>query len=223
MESIGRRGAVILWAALLCAATVIAAPFIIGAFIEINLRTEPDIPWFPVPAIAVTLLTLRLSERSFQPRAAGSSHHLWRSIGISVVISVGLAAVALAFMYETLQTQHVALPGDSVAAPNLFKVIKSFTSLLTAAVIEESAFRGFLQLRSRRALPAPIWPELLADVSFTLTHFARFHEPGEVPFLLLLSVGSGRMTTIAQSVRYPALIHLLANGVICASVLYLRS
>lgn len=211
----------ILSSTVLCLGAVIGAPFMVAAVTEVNLRIYPDIPWFLIPAVGITLVTLLLSERWFKRRMPEPPRSYFRLVATCVLISVGLAAVALVFMFGALSRGHLILPGDKSAAPELFRVAKSFSALLSAAVIEESAFRGALQLRLQSVL-RPRQAEWVAGLAFVLAHFARFSDPGEFPLLVLMAFANSRIATMTQSVRYPALIHLLANGIICSAVLYLR-
>jgi membrane protease YdiL (CAAX protease family) len=216
-----RKVAFILWSAILAIGTAAVASVLIVLFAELNVRIAPNTPWFVLPAAGLAVLSLVLSEGWFEPKTPAVRLRLAHVIAVIVAISLGLAVIALLLMYHALQTQYLALPGDGAAAPESFRVAKSFTILLGAAVIEESAFRGALQLRLQRVLPVK-FAELLADTSFVLVHLSRFGDPGEVPFVVLLAIVNGRVASATQSVRIPVAIHFLANGLICVAVLKLR-
>jgi membrane protease YdiL (CAAX protease family) len=207
---------------LIGAAIIVSASILIDLPTQLNLLISPDFPWFPAAALSISFGIIKWSARWYQPSPVTRHLSRWRVTASCVVVSVVLAVFALVLMdADMLRTGRLSLPGDVYAAPTLFRNAESFTLLASAGLIEEAAIRGAVQLGLRNVMPSP-WGEAIAGIEFVLIHATRFATRGELPFVILLSLVNGRITTFTQSSRYPGLVHCLANVLIVSVTLFFR-
>ncbi len=216
------RVSFVLKAVLGCVLTSIVAAALNSLFIRVNLVLAPQIPWFALPMVAVSWLTLTWTGRFAHPSATVRLPKVaWASL-LSILAAVVLIVAGLLLMgYASWHQGQLLLPGDSDRAPAPFRNAHSLAWLACAGLTEEGPVRNIVQLRLQQEM-TPLRAEVIAGVLFVLLHVTSWSTHAELPYVILLAVTNGRLTTLAQSARYPALTHALSNFGLGAVVLFFR-
>jgi hypothetical protein len=188
----------------------------------INLRTGAGIPWFPVVAVGISLATLRLCDQGYQPlpTVVPPPRGLWV---IASILGVCLAALGLVLMDSNdFRAGRITLPGDmDTAASPLFRLMTSYTKVMSAGPVEEGAIRGLVQLGLQKMIK-PLWAETIADFQFVLIHGMRLANPAELILVSVTALVNGRLTAKTQSTHCAALAHCVTNFCIASSILLFR-
>ena len=125
---------------------------------------------------------------------------------IGQVLGIQLLCLVWAAVTTVLAAQH-GTPGK----PNVGSVSLILAFVLLAPVVEEIFFRGWLQARAARLLPA--WgATALTSVLFALAHYnGSFVKPLAI---LALGVGTGWLRQRSGSLIPGTLLHILNNGLV---------
>jgi hypothetical protein len=200
-----------------------AANASIGLGKFLNIQAGSSVPWFAVFAVAVSLVTLRLCDKGYQPVRMITSARRLRWVMIALLFGVLLALLALGLMDSSaLRAGRVTLPGDiHVTTSPVFRTVASYTKAFAAGPIEEGAIRGLVQLGLTRTIE-PRWAELIADGELVLSHGSRLLNPGELVLVSATAFATGRLTAKTQNTRYAVLAHCTSNVLIVSGVLLLR-
>ena len=199
------------------AATAVAAAVALGILEAINAFITPETPWFVGPAalIAFVMVSRYGATVPTESPSLGSKNATFVSVGTGLLI--GALGVWLTG-WENLTHGVVKLPGDQLPAPDLRPVIAA-TSFVSAAFTEEAAVRGGIQLRLQATLGS-YRAEALADVTFVLLHALRLGDARLLPYLVLISVVNGRLTSLGQRITWPIVTHGTASGIMALVVLW---
>lgn len=194
--------------------------FAVAIAAHLNARFLSDFPWFLAGVALICLGALRLAnfQRSaVPPRLAGS-----RAVSVSMLLAITLGAVAIFLSgFDSVLSGKSRLPGDVISGPEYLRDLISAGTFFAAAIIEEAAFRGRIQLRIQQHISAA-GAEITADAAFILLHFTRFSNHGEALFVCLISVVGGRITTMTRGIRWPIVIHLGSNLIVLTAILWHR-
>lgn len=190
------------------------------ALIRRNMREHPESPWAAVTMGCVLALMLAwLSGRGWPGRTSKfrQSHlRLWRPqpgawSGDSLTAILGLigAIVALAVMYVLIGASR---PPADVSA---YSLAVRWSALLmgptVAGVVEEAAFRGYMQSHLERV--GPTFAILVTSVVFTLLHVTQ----GPVYFLtfapgiFVVSLLYGHLALRSGSILPGMALHILGD------------
>ena len=195
----------------------IFVPFIVGLFIEINIRTTPDIPWFIFPALFTIFFLSKKSPGWFISNRPEESKRSTTVVLTTLAIIFGLFLAIFSLLLEyashndLLVAGKLLLPGDTYAAPKYIQAIISLFVLGAAGPIEEIGVRLAIQFRLQDIVMRKWMAEAVADVLFVLMHFRRFNDIMEILTVSGTALICGRMASYTQRVRYPILIHTISN------------
>lgn len=148
------------------------------AMIRLNARRQPESPWAAVATGCWLLIMLVwLSGRGWPRRTSGSRRfhlRLWRPVpgawsgeGLTTILGLIVAMAAMALVYVLMGTGRP--PADVSAYPTTairFSVL--LMGPLVAGVVEEAAFRGYMQSHLERI--GPTFAIMVTSTVFTLLH-----------------------------------------------------
>jgi membrane protease YdiL (CAAX protease family) len=200
------------------AVIAVAYSLAIAVLPRLNVVIFPQLYWFVLPVAVLCWKFLSWSK---------SSEYVLGSISLAgeqaAVISViaGLTLALLALVLSGNELSISGLPGTSLqGASDGLRLMWSFFDLVSSAFVEESAVRGWIQLRLQRIVRT-VYAELAADALFVLLHILRFATPGNVShalreliLVLTLGVVNGRITSKSQSIVWPIVVHAICNAAI---------
>jgi membrane protease YdiL (CAAX protease family) len=199
---------------------LIAIAYSIGFAIlpAVNVLLFPQIFWF---VIVVTALCYVTYDR-FRPKTPPVTSPTLQSNRAAVAsVVAGALLGSLAVLVSPSQLSLDGFPGASLqGATPAMRTTWSFVALISAAITEESAFRGWIQFRLQTFV-RPTAAESIADVLFVLLHSPRYIRSanldlavGELLFVTALAVTAGRIASKTQSLAWPIATHALANGTV---------
>ncbi len=182
VDTSSERIRAVLWAVLVTAVISVVGAGIWTALITTNLRTTPAIPWAVlVMAVVLWIIWQYLGGRWWPRRTSEARRSYLRAnrvplsvLGWALAASI-LSLLALAGFWIVL----VELAGtggnptipDYSRYPHLTVVLGLLMGSLVSPLTEEAAFRGYAQVRLRRAFPAA------ATVTIASVLFAFWHGP----------------------------------------------
>lgn len=194
-----------------------------------NLKLHPEIPW----ALPVTLVILALyggwlsgwgppastrEARRLNARAGRLSGRMWSAAAPAIILGVAmLILMRLAAPYIA----PVAAPAVKIRldAYPLLSVVGGLVAIaVSAAVVEELGFRGYMQrtIESRYGLVPAL---LVTGVMFWVAHLPDVtvtHLPGQ----MLASIVFGLLAWFTRSLWPPMVAHLLADLVLQPAYLF---
>jgi len=218
-ESVRQLAVAALWIVLSCVVILIGG-LPIAVVIQINMRLEPAVPWFVVPAGAVALAVLKWTERFVERLPIARQVNPIKMTVLSAILAVVLAAVALVLTPHGTLRQG-ALVGDADPAPLGFRIAHTLAWVACVGAVEEGAVRNMVQLKLQRRLK-PILAEAIAGMIFVLIHAPRLRSADEIALVLLVAFVSGRLAAVTQSARYSTIVHSLSNVGISAAIMLVR-
>jgi len=147
-----------------------------------NIVLSPGIPWAPVVMLALLWVLWQFLDGRIGPRSSGDARRAllkWKNLPRPVwtwsLIAGGLAMISMAMidtqsvLFGSQATLNAALAAGFADLPLPTGIAFAVTASLLAAMVEESAFRGYMQSDlSRRFRPGVV----IALVAVT---FAIFH------------------------------------------------
>jgi membrane protease YdiL (CAAX protease family) len=197
------------------------------SLIFINLKISPSVPWF-LPAIIVWLYifwkyldgkwpplkTSNLRKEYLRASKLTSAQWFWglTAGGFGMISVMGLIFVISAF--GNLPADAYKSPYDLSPYPS-WTVISLFVSIAaTAAMVEESAFRGYMlsMIQKRHGWILGI---LITVIMFWISHLSHTYAvPAFIPFFILYSVLHGLMVYYTKSIFPSIIIHFLSDVII---------
>jgi membrane protease YdiL (CAAX protease family) len=198
-RSIARRRALVVLGALLAGGVVLLAgnlPW--GVFFALNRRWSAAIPWSVAPALLCLALYWWYLSGGGPPAAAsvwrreslravrlGLATWGWALLaGAAGLVCVGLVAWA-ATLAGAISPRH-PLEAHRVAPATLALFV--LTNALVAGVVEEAAFRGYMQVPLERAL-GPVAAVVIVGAAFALSHLTHaWVGAAHLPFYFAASV-----------------------------------
>jgi membrane protease YdiL (CAAX protease family) len=192
--------------------------------ILINLQLTPTIPWFlPVVMIWLWLLWKYLSGwgrpnskakfRKENLRARQISAKVWFWSVLSG--GIGLASV-LGFIFVI--SHHAKLPDEAYKAPFDFSsfpwwtVVSFFVSVaITAGVVEEAAFRGYMlsQIQTKYGWLLSIF---ISAIMFYVVHLSQAYATiAFLPFFLAYSFLQGYLVYLTRSILPSVILHAVGD------------
>lgn len=194
-------------------------------FPEINLRTTPAVPWFPVPMLTIGICATFLCRHTCgspleNPRTSPLA--LSAAFGLAVLSVLGLSAAgALLTGLEAIRLGHATLPGDLLPAPSEFRKIYSITVGITEALTEEASVRGIIQLPLSGRMGSPK-AQIVANTAFVVAHLFTRSGWSEFAFLGVMAITCGLLASVSRNVWLPAVVHASTNTVVAVVVLCYR-
>ena len=194
-----------------------------------NFATNPALPW-SIPAMLVALLvgwlylsgwgppvSTKASRAALLPRTRlTASEIMWATAAAFGASGVFLALLLAA--YRTLPIPMSPLPPAAVSAPGLSLAYFAMASLV-AGVVEEAAFRGYMQHGLERSI-GRAGAFLLVALFFALFHGAH----PEVLFLIPIYIGTSVSYSIIVAMSgslWPAILaHAVADFMSFALLLF---
>ncbi|NAY92191.1 CPBP family intramembrane metalloprotease [Muricauda sp. JGD-17] len=185
-----------------------------------NFSTSPKIPWsFPLMAVVLVLLWNYL-DGNWMPRSTQGIRHLWmraNSLKIKHRKWGWISAVLLGctiFCFAVLGMRIVDVPsGQIVQIEHISKyppwtIISLITmTSVTAGVIEEISFRGYMQ----KPMELKYGPKIAITVValfFTILHLPNATiTPGLIPIFFLGSIGWGVLAYLTNSIIPGVVVH----------------
>ena len=194
-------------AVLIGMAVMLAGTLPRNALFVANLRIVPAFPW-AVPIVAVYLWIFWRYLRRAGLRAGPVSARVW----VWSLIAGGLGIVALVLGLRLLNRLVVLptqeLPAAFLTLPRITALTLLFAAAPIAGIVEESAFRGFMQEPIERA------HGLMLAILITGTMFAVAHldfTPALWPYYVAVSAIYGVVTYHAKSVLPAIVLHTAGN------------
>jgi membrane protease YdiL (CAAX protease family) len=212
----------IIWCVVVSAGTDV----LVAMMVYLNTRIGDTVPWFIVPAFALSLVVLRRSRRWFEPLPSVRPPSTAISALAGVLIGIAIAVVTLLFVallsHDALMHGRIALVGDQYRTTAAIRAGVSLTVPVMASFYEEAGVRGALQLRLQHVI-GPLWAEILAGTMFVVLHgFVIAKNPWQVTFLAFSAFANGRLAAVTQTVKYSVLSHGLSNGILVVTYVVLR-
>jgi membrane protease YdiL (CAAX protease family) len=211
-----------LWASIVAGAIGLAASVAIYVPPELNLRTGPEVVWFPLPTLFIAVVVLAQVENRRAPISLvvqGRSPGVWVRVGVLVPV---VAAVGLFLSgWDRVLEGSSTLIGDEKVAPPLFQAAYSLVAGIAAALVEEAAVRGLFQLRTKPVIGEG-FSQFGALVIFLALHGSAVAEPKRLLFLIVVGLSSGYLASTTRAVLAPAAFHAFVNATIACTVLALR-
>jgi membrane protease YdiL (CAAX protease family) len=198
-----------------------------GALMLANLSTTPAVPWFLPATIAWLLLLWRYVNGAAWPastsdlrRAALRAGTLsaWQWVWSMIAGSLAVAAVmGLAFViYRHAELPEAAYQAEfDVASYPWWTIASIFAALaLTAGVVEEAAFRGYMLSGIQRRHGWIIGIAIVTLV-FYVAHLSHAYATLIfVPFFLLHGLVFGLLVWITRSIVPGVVLHTLSDAVV---------
>jgi len=203
--------AIIARAVIIGTAVVLAGTIPRNLFFALNLRFFSGIPWaVPVTGIYLWFFWNQLKssdERRRLLRANPLPVRIWLW-----ALAAGLLGILALVLALNIANRFVTLPGQQL--PNLTAVptVTVFSLLLAAApiagLIEEAAFRGYMQgpIERRCGLPIAI---LITGTMFALVHLD--FTPILWPYYVAVAALYGTVTSLTNSILPAIVLHTLGN------------
>lgn len=148
------------------------------ALIRLNAREHPESPWAAVATGGwLVIMLVWLSGRGWPRRTSASRRfHLrlwrpepgaWSGEGLTTILSLIVAMAAMALVYVLMGTGQP--PADVSGYPTTaIRVSVLVMGPLVAGVVEEAAFRGYMQSHLERI--GPTFAIMVTSTVFTLLH-----------------------------------------------------
>jgi membrane protease YdiL (CAAX protease family) len=191
-----------------------------GAFLALNLRSTPAVPW-AVVAEGVVLFALWRYAGGWGPpaRSAGQRRIYRRANLVPVGLFVRacgaglLALVAVAgwwiVLYRLISTSPNPLP-DTAGLPPTTIVAVMLTAITAAPLTEEIAFRGYCQgMLERNA--RPVTAVTLVALLFALAHFPLGLAVSKFLVYFLVGLTLGAMVYLTDSILASLPVHALGD------------
>lgn len=201
-----------------------------GLLVSANLQWLPSIPWAALGIAAWLWLYWRYLEGRGWPRAGAEarrcalragplSPRVWRWS----LIACGIASLALRTMldlarrFSTRPEQDLPPPEQLAKYPFLTVLLLFIAVAANAGVIEEAAFRGYMQSPIERR-HGPVTAIAVVASVFSLAHY-RWAALDPVPWLVFIpcyvaaSVGYGTLAWLTGSIVPGVIGHACADGV----------
>jgi membrane protease YdiL (CAAX protease family) len=190
---------------------------------QLNVRWWPNVPWCaPVGLLWLFLFWSYLNGAGWPASTAESRNKLLRALplhgdrlrwcvlagasGLSALVTLYFVAV------QFVDLQPSAFRPRSVAAlPFGVVVVAMFMSAVVAGVVEEAAYRGYMQGILERCFGASV---AIAIVTIVFTGVHLFGGSKILPLAVPVCVTSiflGALTTITRSVLPATVVHVLAD------------
>ncbi len=222
MRKVGilRSGAVLLMAAAAAFLIEAAGEGLWGAFLALNLRSTPALPW-AVVAEGVVLYALWRYTGGWGPPAgtAGKRRILRRANPMPAGLflracAAGLLAIVAAagwwiVLYRLIPTSPNPLP-DTSGLPPATVVLVLLTAITAAPLTEEIAFRGYCQGMLEPVARAPT-AVTLAALLFTLAHFPQGLAVSKFLVYFLVGLTLGAMAYLTDSILASLPVHALGD------------
>jgi len=152
------------------------------ALIRLNVREHPDSPWAAaVMACWLVLMLVWLSGRGWPRRtSAFRRFHLrlwrpqpgaWSGDGLITILSLIGAMVGLSVVYVLIGSSRAPIDVSAFPPTTALRFSVLLMGPLVAGVVEEMAFRGYMQSHLERI--GPTFAIMLTSAVFTLLHFSQ--------------------------------------------------
>lgn len=223
--TIGRlwRSTPVLVRATLAGATVAAVGTLAWAWLaSVNIRHAPGLPWAtPVMAVYLWLYWRYFVRGGGPPRStAGARRRAARANQLSgevwgAALLAGVLGLGGVLLLQGVLGRLFTLPQQQELDPSQYPLLTVFswvvTSAVVAGVVEETAFRGYLQRPIERRY-GPVTAVLIAGVLFGLSHFTH-PEVGVVllPFYLAAAAVYGALAYFTDSTLPGLVLHAGGN------------
>src|SRR5262245_52272712 len=229
LAGMGGRAAVALWARLPVAARAVLIGLAVAAagtlpwaaLASANVRHGSLVPWSVLPAALYLWLFWRYVRGEGPPRSTSEwrrascrAHALCDDVwGLALVAGVlGLATLVLSLQ---VMNRLVALPAQSsqglehLPIPTAFALV--VMGALVAGVVEESAFRGYMQGPIERR-HGPVLAILLTGTLFGFLHFRHPETTlSLLPFYIAVAVVYGALAYLTNSILPGVVFHAGGN------------
>jgi membrane protease YdiL (CAAX protease family) len=224
-RSIARRRALVLLGALLAGGIVLVVGNLAwGVFFALNRRWSPTIPWSVAPALLCLALYWWYLSGGGPPAAARA----WRRESLRAVRlgrstwgwallagAAGLACVSLVAWAATLAgaiAPRHSLDAHGVAPATLALFV--LTNALVAGVVEEAAFRGYMQVPLERALGRAA-AAVIVGAAFALSHLTHaWVAAAHLPFYFAASVAYSLLAMRAGSILPGIVLHASGDALL---------
>jgi len=197
-----------------------------GLLARTNIRLTPEIPWSGVVMLVILGLLIKYLGGWGPPEKTKKIRTLWlrlNSISGSSKPRVILSAVLLGFtllLFTLLSWQLVSIEFGPLTQIQRIQHLPAWTiatliltTSMVAGVVEEVAFRGYLQkpLEDRYG---PLSAIILVAVIFTLIHLPGLTiTPALLPIFLLGSLGWGVLAYLSNSILPGIIAHVALDAV----------
>jgi len=196
-----------------------------------NVKFLRDVPWAPVATLLVMWVFWRYASGAGYPRSTSAyraamtrgqrlSAPVWRAAA-PVIVTALIACCSLRLMLPSLVVvAPPSLPLDLSAYPFATVMGLAFALATSSGIVEEVAFRGYLQ-KSLEDAYGIVPALLLTGVAFWLAHADKV-ALSHLPFHLLASVLLGATAYLTRSL-IPAIVgHLLGDALLLPAYVYHR-
>lgn len=195
------------------------APF--GVLLGLNLQTSPAVPWSAAPgALWLWFFWRWLGGRGWPHSTSEARRERRRAIGLSRQAWIwslsagvlGLSALELAGRaIEHFARAPATGPEQLAQLPLLTLAVAIVMTSLSAALVEEAAFRGYMQQPLERR-HGPVLAILVVGLVFALAHTTHgWMGWALVPAFVLSSVVFGALAYLSRSILPGAVLHFAVD------------
>jgi membrane protease YdiL (CAAX protease family) len=207
------------------AALMLCLSVVIAIFPAINRLAAAEVPWFPVPMLAVAFLAVMMCHRRSAQLFASAqrARSVRRQVCFGLLSVVVLTVVGLSLTgWSTVISGQSVLEGDNWDATLLFRNSYSIFLVFAEGLTEEASIRGVVQLPITGRLGSTN-AQIVACMTFVALHAFTRSGVAEFAFLGLMGVICGLLASTFRSVWLPAIVHSTSNVLIAGVVLIFRS
>jgi membrane protease YdiL (CAAX protease family) len=137
-------------------------------------------------------------------RAVSISDDVWGAALFAGIVGIALSLVALNIANRLTGVRNVPLPTPTTLPPLLTTLGLNFMGATIAGVVEEGAFRGFMQVPIERRFGPGVAIAVTA-VAFWLAHLTRAGTLAIAPFYLTYGIVFGLLAYCTGSI-YPGMV-----------------
>ncbi len=184
--------------------------------VMLNARWSPDLVWFPVPVIALLIITTLWAEKRWEIRLNHPPDiPLMRIYVIAIAITVFGSCVSATQGVFTDKVRAVELYSGDVIP--LFTITYAFLMSVFAAILAEVAFRGIMQTRVQKVLS--VWPAIafVAFINLIAHRWGLALLYNAVGVFVILATWT-YLRWVSRSLWPPLVAHALHNLVFAAIV-----
>ena len=198
-----------------------------GALMFSNLATAPRMPWF-LPATIIWLWlfwrylngaggpasTAEARRQALRASPLSARQWTWAMIAGSLAVTAVMGVAFVTYRYAALPEAAYQAPFDVAALP-WWTLASIFAAVaLTAGVVEEAAFRGYMLSGVERRHGWVIAIALVTLV-FYVAHLSHAYATlAFAPFFLLHGMAFGLLVWVTRSIMPGVLLHTLSDVVV---------
>jgi membrane protease YdiL (CAAX protease family) len=228
LMSLWRRLPVVVRALVTGLVLLVAGTLPWASLVALNIKYGSAVPWAVAPAALYLWLYWRFVRGAGWPRSTAEVRRtLARANRLSpevwgIALMAGVVGLAAVMLLQQVMTRLVTLPQQRAIDPSRFPfatvLLWVLMGSIVAGVVEETSFRGYMQLPIERR-HGPLVAILLTGTLFGFMHFTH-PEVGLVlmPFYLAVAAVYGALAYITNSIFPSMILHAGGNMLVALAL-----